>query len=103
MRKCCTCLYFRFIDIIPWLFFFSFRFKDHVKKNSPQRILDAEEFFNLRNEVLNEIKASKAELESKISDDAPPGEEAPDYLDKVSKLLVCILSSFITSLSLPGG
>jgi hypothetical protein len=59
------------------------RFKDHVKKNSPQKIIDVEEFFNLRNEVVSEIKASKAEVESKISDDAPPGEEAPDNLDKV--------------------
>jgi len=33
--------------------------------------------------VLNETKATKNEMESKLSDDAPPGEEAPDNLDKV--------------------
>lgn len=54
-----------------------------MKKNSPNKILDPEEFFSLRNEVLNETKASNIEMESKLSDDAPPGEEAPDKLDKV--------------------
>lgn len=59
------------------------KFKEHVKKNPPSKILDPEEFFSLRNEVLNETKASNAEMESKLSDDAPPGEEAPEHLDKV--------------------
>lgn len=54
-----------------------------MKKNPPNKILDPEEFFCLRNEVLNETKASNTEMESKLSDDAPPGEEAPDRLDKV--------------------
>ncbi len=37
--------------------------------------------------MLNETKASNTEMESKLSDDAPPGEEAPDKLDKVSRLV----------------
>ncbi|XKL64507.1 hypothetical protein PGB90_004593 [Kerria lacca] len=61
------------------------KFKEHVKKNSPNKILDPEEFFCLRNEVLNETKASNSEMESKLSDDAPPGEEAPDKLDKMNE------------------
>lgn len=59
------------------------KFKDHIKKNPPNKVLDPEEFFTLRNDVVSETKATNAELESKLSDDAPPGEETPDRLDKV--------------------
>lgn len=55
-----------------------------MKKHSPNKILDPEEFFTLRNEVLSETRANNTEMECKLSDDLPPGEEAPDKLDKVS-------------------